>query len=292
MSISVNGTSVQKVMYNGTEVKQVYYGSSPAWAKRYSLSVSRLGESTDSVPASYIVRTTCTEPSAPVGGNPSGYCYHGETLETVLKQTTNGFVFPSGSYTVSGATSVYANNYLCGWDNTTMIKSGSEGSYDYYEFQFQNPYNHDRSSLYKAIPHPPYSGCTLNDHVKVYFQWVCVNSNSGSQVDIYDYDNAYGASYCILKGSNGSTIRPYFDSSIEGFYLTLRDLSTIGGSGTLYFRRYAGNQYEAQLRATIVVSYDTDYLTWTTFNDIGFCNRGGADACDALPKPWIPSTST
>lgn len=105
MSLKFGTSVVNIVTYNGNDVKQIVFNDSSAWAKPYTLSVSK-GTGVASVTVS---RTSTLEPTASIGSvsTGSGTIFHGDVL-TVSATAITGYLLDdyTTSYTVSSNTSV------------------------------------------------------------------------------------------------------------------------------------------------------------------------------------------
>ena len=105
MSLKFGTSAVNTVTYNGNDVKQIVFNGSSAWAKPYTLSVSK-GTGVASVTVS---RTSTLEPTASTGSVSagSGTIFHGDQL-SVSATASDGYSLGSytTSYTVSGNISV------------------------------------------------------------------------------------------------------------------------------------------------------------------------------------------
>ena len=105
MSLKFGTNTVNTVKYNGNDVKQIVFNGSSAWAKPYTLSVSK-GTGVASVTVS---RTSTLEPTASTGSVSagSGAIFHGDKL-SVSATASDGYLLDdyTTAYTVSGNTSV------------------------------------------------------------------------------------------------------------------------------------------------------------------------------------------
>lgn len=104
MSLKFGTSVVNTVTYNGNDVKQIVFNGSSAWAKPYTLSVSK-GTGVASVTVS---RKSTLEPTASIGPISAGdTIFHGDVL-TVSATSDTGYLLDSytTSYTVSGNTYV------------------------------------------------------------------------------------------------------------------------------------------------------------------------------------------
>ena len=105
MSLKFGTSVVNTVTYNGNDVKQIVFNGSNAWAKPYTLSISK-GTGVASVTVS---RTSTLEPTASIGSISagSGTIFHGDKL-SVSATASTGYLLDdyTTSYTVSGNTSV------------------------------------------------------------------------------------------------------------------------------------------------------------------------------------------
>lgn len=105
MSLKFGTSAVNTVTYNGNDVKQIVFNGSSAWAKPYTLSVSK-GTGVASVTVS---RTSTLEPTASTGSVSagSGTIFHGDKL-SVSATASTGYLLDDYTtyYTVSGNTSV------------------------------------------------------------------------------------------------------------------------------------------------------------------------------------------
>ena len=104
MSLKFGTSVVNTVTYNGNDVKQIVFNGSSAWAKPYTLSVSK-GTGVASVTVS---RISTLEPTASTGSISAGdTIFHGDVL-TVSATASTGYLLDdyTTSYTVSGNTSV------------------------------------------------------------------------------------------------------------------------------------------------------------------------------------------
>lgn len=107
MSLKFGTSTVNTVTYNGNDVKRIVFNGSNAWAKPYTLTVSK-GTGVASVTVS---RTSTLEPTASTGSVSagSGTIFHGDKL-SVSATASTGYLLNSytTSYTVSGDTTVGA----------------------------------------------------------------------------------------------------------------------------------------------------------------------------------------
>lgn len=105
MSLKFGTSAVNTVTYNGNDVKQIVFNGSSAWAKPYTLSISK-GTGVASVSVS---RTSTLEPTASTGSVSagSGTIFHGDKL-SVSATASTGYLLDDYNtyYTVSGNTSV------------------------------------------------------------------------------------------------------------------------------------------------------------------------------------------
>ena len=105
MSLKFGTNTVNTVKYNEQDVKQIVFNGSSAWAKPYTLSVSK-GTGVASITIS---RTSTLEPTASIGSATigSGTIFHGDVL-TVSATASTGYLLDdyTTSYTVSGNTSI------------------------------------------------------------------------------------------------------------------------------------------------------------------------------------------
>ena len=105
MSLKFGTSVVNTVTYNGNDVKQIVFNGSNAWAKPYTLSISK-GTGVASVTVS---RISTFEPTASTGSISagSGTIFHGDKL-SVSATASTGYLLDdyTTSYTVSGNTSV------------------------------------------------------------------------------------------------------------------------------------------------------------------------------------------
>lgn len=104
MSLKFGTSVVNTVTYNGNDVKQIVFNGESAWAKPYTLSISK-GTGVASVTVS---RTSTLEPTASIGSISAGdTIFHGDVL-TVSATASTGYLLDdyTTSYTISGNTSV------------------------------------------------------------------------------------------------------------------------------------------------------------------------------------------
>ena len=105
MSLKFGTSVVNTVTYNGNDVKQIVFNEESAWAKPYTLSISK-GTGVASVTVS---RKSTLEPTASIGSVSagSGTIFHGDKL-SVSATASTGYLLDdyTTSYTVSGNTSV------------------------------------------------------------------------------------------------------------------------------------------------------------------------------------------
>lgn len=105
MSLKFGTSAVNTVTYNGNDVKQIVFNGSSAWAKPYTLSISK-GTGVASVTVS---RTSTLEPTASTGSVSagSGTIFHGDSL-SVSAAASDGYLLDdyAALYIVSGNTSV------------------------------------------------------------------------------------------------------------------------------------------------------------------------------------------
>mgnify|MGYP003295367071 CR=1 FL=1 len=114
MSLKFGTSAVNTVTYNGNDVKQIVFNGSSAWAKPYTLSVSK-GTGVASVSVS---RTSTLEPTASTGSVSagSGTIFHGDKL-SVSATASDGYLLDdyTTAYTVSGNTSVSVTATAAVW---------------------------------------------------------------------------------------------------------------------------------------------------------------------------------
>lgn len=114
MSLKFGTSAVNTVTYNGNDVKQIIFNDSSAWAKPYTLSVSK-GTGVASVTVS---RTSTLEPTASTGSISAGdTIFYGDVL-SVSATAATGYLLDS-----------YATSYTVSDDNTEVSVSATPGYY-------------------------------------------------------------------------------------------------------------------------------------------------------------------
>lgn len=114
MSLNFGTSAVNAVTYNGNDVKQIIFNDSSAWAKPYTLSVSK-GTGVASVTIS---RTSTLEPTASTGSISAGdTIFYGDVL-SVSATAATGYLLDS-----------YATSYTVSDDNTEVSVSATPGYY-------------------------------------------------------------------------------------------------------------------------------------------------------------------
>lgn len=172
MALVYNGTTIKAITYNGTSVTQLRYGSSIAWCKPYTLSISK-GTGVSSVT---VTRTSTSEPSASTRTLSSGSTiYHGDRL-TVSATASSGYALNSytTSYTVSGNVSVSITAYQTAPQLSAPSISGT----------FTHNSVEDNYALDANIYNP--NSVLVSAHIKVY--------TNGEYLEYDGYQNisAYG----------------------------------------------------------------------------------------------------
>lgn len=114
MSLKFGTSAVNAVTYNGNDVKQIIFNDSSAWAKPYTLSVSK-GTGVASVTIS---RTSTLEPTASTGSISAGdTIFYGDVL-SVSATAATGYLLDS-----------YATSYTVSDNNTEISVSATPGYY-------------------------------------------------------------------------------------------------------------------------------------------------------------------
>ena len=114
MSLNFGTSAVNTVTYNGNDVKQIIFNDSSAWAKPYTLSVSK-GTGVASVTVS---RESSLEPTASTGSISAGdTIFYGDVL-SVSATADTGYLLDS-----------YATSYTVSDDNTEISVSATPGYY-------------------------------------------------------------------------------------------------------------------------------------------------------------------
>ena len=114
MSLNFGTSAVNTVTYNGNDVKQIIFNDSSAWAKPYTLSVSK-GTGVASITVS---RTSTLEPTASTGSISAGdTIFYGDVL-SVSATAATGYLLDS-----------YATSYTVSDDNTEISISATPGYY-------------------------------------------------------------------------------------------------------------------------------------------------------------------
>lgn len=114
MSLNFGTSAVNTVTYNGNDVKQIIFNDSSAWAKPYTLSVSK-GTGVASVTIS---RTSTLEPTASTGSISAGdTIFYGDVL-SVSATAATGYLLDN-----------YATSYTVSDNNTEVSVSATPGYY-------------------------------------------------------------------------------------------------------------------------------------------------------------------
>lgn len=114
MSLNFGTSAVNTVTYNGNDVKQIIFNDSSAWAKPYTLSVSK-GTGVASVTVS---RTSTLEPTASTGSISAGdTIFYGDVL-SVSATAATGYLLDN-----------YATSYTVSDNNTEVSVSATPGYY-------------------------------------------------------------------------------------------------------------------------------------------------------------------
>lgn len=114
MSLKFGTSAVNAVTYNGNDVKQIIFNDSSAWAKPYTLSVSK-GTGVASVTVS---RKSSLEPTASTGSISAGdTIFYGDVL-SVSATAATGYLLDN-----------YATSYTVSDDNTEVSVSATPGYY-------------------------------------------------------------------------------------------------------------------------------------------------------------------
>ena len=114
MSLNFGTSAVNTVTYNGNDVKQIVFNDSSAWAKPYTLSVSK-GTGVASITVS---RTSTLEPTASTGSISAGdTIFYGDVL-SVSATAATGYLLDN-----------YATSYTVSDDNTEISVSATPGYY-------------------------------------------------------------------------------------------------------------------------------------------------------------------
>lgn len=114
MSLKFGTNTVNTVTYNGNDVKQIMFNDSSAWAKPYTLSVSK-GTGVASITIS---RTSTLEPTASTGSISAGdTIFYGDVL-SVSATAATGYLLDS-----------YATSYTVSDDNTEVSVTATPGYY-------------------------------------------------------------------------------------------------------------------------------------------------------------------
>lgn len=114
MSLKFGTSAVNAVTYNGNDVKQIIFNDSSAWAKPYTLSVSK-GTGVASITVS---RTSTLEPTASTGSISAGdTIFYGDVL-SVSATAATGYLLDN-----------YATSYTVSDDNTEVSVSATPGYY-------------------------------------------------------------------------------------------------------------------------------------------------------------------
>ena len=114
MSLKFGTNTVNTVTYNGNDVKQIVFNDSSAWAKPYTLSVSK-GRGVASITIS---RTSTLEPTASTGSISEGdTIFYGDVL-TVSATADTGYLLDE-----------YATSYTVSDDNTEVSITATPGYY-------------------------------------------------------------------------------------------------------------------------------------------------------------------
>lgn len=114
MSLNFGTSAVNTVIYNGDDVKQIIFNDSSAWAKPYTLSVSK-GTGVASITVS---RKSSLEPTASTGSISAGdTIFYGDVL-SVSATAATGYLLDN-----------YATSYTVSDDNTEVSVSATPGYY-------------------------------------------------------------------------------------------------------------------------------------------------------------------
>lgn len=114
MSLKFGTSAVNTVTYNGNDVKQIIFNDSSAWAKPYTLSVSK-GTGVASITVS---RISTLEPTASTGSISAGdTIFYGDVL-SVSATAATGYLLDN-----------YATSYTVSDDNTEVSVSATPGYY-------------------------------------------------------------------------------------------------------------------------------------------------------------------
>lgn len=114
MSLNFSTSAVNTVTYNGNDVKRIIFNDSSAWAKPYTLSVSK-GTGVASVTVS---RESTLEPTASIGSISAGdTIFYGDVL-SVSATAATGYLLDS-----------YATSYTVSDNNTEISVSATPGYY-------------------------------------------------------------------------------------------------------------------------------------------------------------------
>ena len=114
MSLKFGTNTVNTVTYNGNDVKQIVFNDSSAWAKPYTLSVSK-GTGVASITIS---RTSTLEPTASTGSISAGdTIFYGDVL-SVSATAATGYLLDS-----------YTTSYTVSDDNTEISVTATPGYY-------------------------------------------------------------------------------------------------------------------------------------------------------------------
>lgn len=154
--LNFNGTKIpneKKTIYWGdshdNQVKRIVFNGRSVWATKYDIILESSNQSLGS--SQYIQAIPCTEPSAASVRSDSASndylkCFHGETLETMLIDVVsdNTVLIPSGSYPVTGNTTVYVNKYpFTSYNVDSQQYFFSEYMGDYRHLWIKNPASED-----------------------------------------------------------------------------------------------------------------------------------------------------
>lgn len=114
MSLNFGTSAVNTVTYNGNDVKQIVFNGANAWAKPYTLSISK-GTGVASVTIS---RTSTLEPTASIGSISAGdTIFYGDVL-SVSATAATGYLLDN-----------YATSYTVSDNNTEVSVSATPGYY-------------------------------------------------------------------------------------------------------------------------------------------------------------------
>lgn len=302
MSLTCNSTAITSLNVNGSECKNLVLNNIPVWAKKYSLTTTS-SQSSVTTPSGFIVRTVGTDLEAPVGGNPSNYCYHNEKLSTVLTQDSNNHIFyPSGDYTITGATNIKVNAMTVNPCWATIAWESDNATDHSFEISMINPLDEDHNENMGSLKYPPaiWAGESLEDHFKFYIQIVVAQTATGGLSAEPESWSHYLNTSTTANGTRtvnfayglGDNFWLPFNDATKCFEASLKDLSLAPHTQLIASVRTRYKTNDIAVRTCICYDYKG-----ATATKVHVTSRDGSQGIAlpyllTLPAPWDASSSS